>query len=97
MRFLFLVDSSVSHEDSVTFSSVDFEVDWWEHLHRDGPTGIYRVSTLLHWYQIASHPLVPILRFVTYRMNSILNIRASSSPMFGVLSPFFRVGNPFVI
>ena len=33
----------------------------WEHLHRDGPPGIYRVSTFLHWYQIASHPLVPFI------------------------------------
>ena len=99
MRFLLLVNLSSPRRlgSWLTFSSIEYEVDRREHLQRDGPTGIYRVSTLLHWYQIASHPLVPFLRFVTYRMNSILNIRALSSPMFGVLSLFIKVGNPFVI
>ena len=39
---------------SVTFSLTNTRQARWEQKHRDGPPGIYRVSTLLHWYHCQS-------------------------------------------
>ena len=58
---LFLVPILSFPRRSVTFSLSNTKQARWEQKHRDGPPGIYRVSTFLHWYQIASHPLVPFI------------------------------------
>ena len=95
MRFLFLVNLSCPAKTWLPFSFIEYKVTAGAQQRGRfcyGSTVSLRCCT--GDYQ--SSPCA-IIRFVTYRMNSILHIRASSSPMFGVLSLFIRVGNPFVI